>query len=239
MNIRTTMPAPAPIDYPDSDGLPIAENTIQFEWIVTIKGSLDDLYRAEDHVFVAGDLLWYPVEGNNTLCTAPDTLVAFGPGKGYRSSYQQWEEGDVAPQVTFEVLSPGNRAAEMAAKLEFYERYGVEEYYVLDPYRNEWSGWLRQAGRLQQVARMENWVSPRLGVRFGMPNGRAQLYHPDGRPFATYLEISAWAKQERQEKEAALARVDHERQEKEKALARAERLEARLRALGIDPEGPD
>ncbi len=97
MNIRTTVPAPAEIEYPDSDGLPLADNTLQFEWIVTIKGNLDDQYRDDAHVFVAGDLLWYPVKGNNTIRTAPDTLVAFGPAKGYRGSYRQWEEGGVAP----------------------------------------------------------------------------------------------------------------------------------------------
>jgi Uma2 family endonuclease len=37
--------------------------------------------------------------------------------------------------VVFEILSPGNRLAEMMAKFEFYDRYGVEEYYIYDPDR--------------------------------------------------------------------------------------------------------
>jgi len=51
--------------YPDSDGKPIADNTLQFRWMVTIQGGLDAWFRHDSHVFVAGDLLWYPVEGNN------------------------------------------------------------------------------------------------------------------------------------------------------------------------------
>jgi hypothetical protein len=49
--------AAAPIIYPESDGRPIAENTKQFRWIVTIEGGLEALFRDAPDVFVAGDLL--------------------------------------------------------------------------------------------------------------------------------------------------------------------------------------
>jgi hypothetical protein len=38
------------IDYPDSDGLPMADNTLQYEWIVTIKGGLDATRRAASRI---------------------------------------------------------------------------------------------------------------------------------------------------------------------------------------------
>jgi Uma2 family endonuclease len=60
---------------------------------------------------------------------APDAMVAFGRPKGHRGSYMQWRGGGIAPQVVFEVLSPDNRAGELARKFQFYERFGVEEYY--------------------------------------------------------------------------------------------------------------
>jgi Uma2 family endonuclease len=253
MSTRMILPATADIDYPEDDGLPRAENTLQFPWIVTLQGNLDDLFRADINVFVAGDLLWYPVEGDNTIRTAPDVLAVFGRPKGYRSCYRQWEEGDIAPQVGFEVLSPGNRPGEMEEKFAFYERYGVEEYYVIEPHRNRLSGWLRQGTGLQPIARIEGWVSPRLGIRFEIENGEIRIYHSDGRRFATFLEITERAEQQRRDKEAALARAERERQdkeaararaeqerrEKEAAQARAERLAAQLRALGIAPEGPN
>jgi hypothetical protein len=76
------------MDYPDSDGQPIAANTLQFEWITSIKGGLDAMFRDRpDVVFVTGDLFWYPTEGQNTTCTAPDALVVIGRPKGYRGSY--------------------------------------------------------------------------------------------------------------------------------------------------------
>ena len=80
--------------------------------------------------------MWYPVEGNNRRRLAPDAMVAFGRPKGYRTSYIQHElERGIAPQVVFEILSPGNRKRVMDFKRKVYEQYGIEEYYVFDPYK--------------------------------------------------------------------------------------------------------
>jgi Uma2 family endonuclease len=92
-----------------------------FSWIVKIKENLEILFANDPNVFVAGDLLWYPVEGSNNIKRAPDAMTVFGRPKGYRGSYQQWLEDNIAPQVVFEILSPGNRLAEMTAKFEFYD----------------------------------------------------------------------------------------------------------------------
>jgi hypothetical protein len=47
--------------YPDSDGNPMADNTEQYEWIVRLVTNLKHLLKDKE-AFVAGDLLWYPVE---------------------------------------------------------------------------------------------------------------------------------------------------------------------------------
>jgi hypothetical protein len=67
-----------PVVYPDSDGLPMSDNTEQFRWIVYVKEGLEWLFADDPDVFVAGDLLWYPVEGDNKTRQAPDAMVAFG-----------------------------------------------------------------------------------------------------------------------------------------------------------------
>jgi Uma2 family endonuclease len=177
--------------YPDSDGQPMAENTLQFNWIVTIKENLEALFASRDDVFVAGDLLWYAVEGRPEIRLAPDAMVVFGRPKGYRGSYMQWEEDGVAPQVVFEVLSPGNRAGEMQRKLEFYQRYGVEEYYLYDPERNLLDGWLRDGDALRPIAAMDGWSSPRLAVRFECADDTLRIIRPDGKPFLPVAQVMA------------------------------------------------
>src|SRR6266849_9080184 len=99
MSTMVTASPKTAVVYPESDGLPMADNTKQFHWIVTIKGGLDAVFRDDPNVFVAGNLLWYPVEGDNTIRIAPDIMVVFGRTKGHRGSYQQWLEDNIAPQV--------------------------------------------------------------------------------------------------------------------------------------------
>jgi Uma2 family endonuclease len=224
------------IVYPESDGMPMADNTLQFRWIVTIQGGLDALFRHDPNAFVAGDLLWYPVEGHPEIRTAPDALVVFGRPKGYRGSYQQWLEDNVAPQVVFEVLSPGNRAGELMRKFRFYDRYGVEEYYVFDPDHNELTGWRRADSSLEEISDLANWVSPLLGIRFDLSGEELRILGPDGEPFASYLELAAQRDRERQEKEQAQLQATQAERQANEAAQRVERLAAQLRALGIEPE---
>jgi Uma2 family endonuclease len=252
MSISITPALSPEIDYPDSDGQPMADNTLQFKWIVTIKEGLEALYRNEPDVFVAGDLLWYPVQERPKCRRAPDTMVVFGRPKGYRGSYKQWEEGGIAPQVVFEILSPGNKPADTTRKFEFYEQYGVEEYYLYDPESGELAGWLRGLTGLKEIENMNGFTSPRLGIRFEPGEGPDDLkiIGPDGRRFATYVELFEQRESERARAEAERARAEAERARAEAERARAEaerqralaaqeladRLAAKLRELGVEPE---
>jgi Uma2 family endonuclease len=211
------------IIYPDSDGKPMSDNTLQFRWIVTIKEGTEALFRHDPEVFVAGDLLWYPVEGKPKIRIGPDVLVAFGRPKGERGAYRQWEEGGIAPQVVFEILSPGNRPAELIWKFRFYQRYRVEEYYVYDPDRGLLDGWLRTGRQLKRI-KMAGFVSPRLRIRFEPGEGPDNLViiRPDGNPFLTYVQLM-------EQFEAERTRAEAERQ-------RADRYLAKLRELGVEPE---
>jgi Uma2 family endonuclease len=177
-------------------------------------------------------------------------MVVFGRPKGDRGSYKQWEEENIAPQVVFEILSPGNRLKEMAKKFRFYDRYGVEEYYIYDPDRVDLNGWLRSGEELEVIEEMNGWVSPRLGVRFELKEDTLEIYRPDGERFLTPVELAQLKEQERQEKELAQARAEQEYQRAEQEYQRAEEalteleqerqryqaLEARLRERGIDLE---
>jgi len=217
------------IIYPDSDGQPMADNTEQFKWLVLIKENLEIWFAAVADVFVAGDLLWYPVEGNNKLRQAPDVMVALGRPKGKRGSYKQWEEDNIAPQVVFEILSPGNRPKKMFQKLLFYQRYGVQEYYIYDPEKVELTGLIRSEDWLEPIEEINSWVSPLLEIRFELTENNLEIYRPDGRRFLTSVELEQRAEQERQRAEEAIAQLEQEQQ-------RYQALLEKLRVQGIDPE---
>jgi Uma2 family endonuclease len=217
------------INYPDSDGQPMADNTKQFRWIVLIKENLELIFASNPNVFVAGDLLWYPVEGHPEIRVAPDVLVAVDRPKGDRGSYRQWQEDNVAPQVVFEILSPGNTLKEMTKKLQFYDRYGVEEYYIYDPDKNDLHGLCKWDNRLNVIEDLNNWISPRLQIKFSITPETLEIHRPDGQKFLTTIELNQRFEQESQ-------RAEQESQRAEQESQRAERLLAQLKALGVEPD---
>lgn len=228
---------PEKLVYPESDGKPMGENTLQFQWIHVLFHEIEKLFFARDDVFVAGDLFWYPLNGDPTTVQAPDIMVAFGRPKGHRKSYKQWNEGGVAPQVVFEVRSPSNTADDVTEMRKFYRRYGVEEFYLYDPEHGEFEAWTRSGKKLVPVAEPHGFVSPRMGVTFETPDdGPLRLIRPDGRPFLTYREIITKADEERERADQAVRLAEHERREKEAARREADALAAKLRELGVDPD---
>jgi hypothetical protein len=96
----------------------------------------------------------------------------------------------------------------MNRKFAFYDKYGVEEYYVLDPQRNRAEGYVRGPDGLTDVADLNGFISPRLGVRFAITSKEIDLFGPDGKRFLTFIELGE----------------------------RAARLAAKLRELGVDPD---
>jgi Uma2 family endonuclease len=247
------------IDYPDSDGNPMSDNTEQYRWIVIIKENLEIMYADAPNVFVAGDLAWYPVRYTQKRA-APDVMVVFGRPKGRRGSYKQWVENNIAPQVAFEILSPSNKDRRgidsLEEKFEFYQEHGIKEYYIYDPDDLVLEGWQRYGDRLIKIPSMMDWVSPIMGIRFDWAIGQELiLSRPDGQRFLSSVEldhrfqqakIQVWQEQQRAEQERKRAEFQRQRAEQESQRAeqesqraeqesqRADRLAERLRALGLD-----
>jgi hypothetical protein len=105
----------------------------------------------------------------------------------------------------------------MARKHEFYERYGVSEYYLIDPQQGDATGWVRQGEQLHAIDELNGWVSPLLGVRFAVTEDGVRLFYPDGRPFLTFEEL-------------AQARLEAEERARAEAAAREAEARARLEA---------
>ncbi|MEB3164286.1 MAG: Uma2 family endonuclease [Prochlorothrix sp.] len=198
--------------YPESDGKPMVDNTKQYRWVVRLTENLKRLFLdSRNPAFVGTDLFWYPVEGRSDIVCAPDVFVALGRPAGDRGSYQQWKEDQIAPQVVFEVLSPSNTMAEMAAKQSFYVQYGAAEIYFYNPDTLDFWGFVQdqdgQPHRLLLPLHLP-WTSPRLGVTFRLGATELEIVRRDGQLFE---DPSVWAN-------------------------KLDRAMAKLRELGIDPQ---
>ena len=248
----STLTEPA-VFYPESDGMPVADNALQFRWMSLLRWNAEALLHRDRYALISADHLIYPVRGNPSIRIAPDVYIAFGPEKGDRGSYRVWEEGNVFPQVIFEVFSPSNTQAEMQLKREFCARYGAEEFYIIYPeYPNDVEAWLRSGENFVRVTEINGFASPRVGFRFVLEDGQLTVFGPDGRewksPDVAFRELEdaendresertrAEKERTRAESEREFAQYERTRAEKERERAESERERANSESTRADSE---
>jgi Uma2 family endonuclease len=119
------------IEYPESDGKPVAETDIHFEWMQYLRNVLKFRYRGQ-RVYVATNLFVYYVQGDPRKCVAPDDFVVKDCDPGPRRTFRTWIE-QRTPDVVFEVTSSSTRRQDQASKPRTYGRIGVKELFLYDP----------------------------------------------------------------------------------------------------------
>ena len=250
-------PAPAraaAIDYPSSDGKPMAESESQLIPLTYAVSCLRHYFRNRPEAFASGNLLIYYEEGTRAR-VAPDVFVVFGARnrKEERATYLLWEE-EKSPDFVLEITSPGKWRADQTWKRELYRRLGVGEYWQYDPTRNyldpplqglelvrgeyePLSGWRLADGTLaarSEVLGLELRVAGRR-LRFHDPQAGEDLRDlaeaEDGRQEAEEQRREAEARVEREAaaRQAAETRVQQETAARQAAEARLAELEALLR----------
>lgn len=133
------MPLEQAIEYPTSDGQPMAETTLHREVMSDTIGGLERRFADVPDVWVGGNLFLYYREGDPSGCVAPDVLLARGVTKWKRPVYFLWEEG-CPPSIVFEITSRKTRREDLGTgkggrnKKEIYQSLGVEELILFDPY---------------------------------------------------------------------------------------------------------
>ena len=60
----------------------------------------------------------------------PDIIVILNSNKGHSKPNGHFHG---VPDVIVEILSPGNKDHDLVKKKELYERFGVKEYWIVDP----------------------------------------------------------------------------------------------------------
>ncbi len=130
---RPPQRVPEAVEYPSSDGRPVAENQRQRRALDAILPALEHHFAWREDVLVGGDLLIYYEKGNPDVRVAPDVFVALGVRREPpRDSYLVWKEGRV-PQFVLEVASRSNADNDRTHKRELYQWLQVEEYWLYDP----------------------------------------------------------------------------------------------------------
>ncbi len=123
----------AGIEYPESDGKPMAETDIHRDVMFNLIERLKARYADRDDVYVSGNLLVYYTEGKPKKCLSPDCFVVFGVPAGRRRTFKTWEEG-AFPSVVFEATSRKTKAEDTGKKFQVYQDvWKVRELFLFDP----------------------------------------------------------------------------------------------------------
>jgi Uma2 family endonuclease len=120
------------VDYPDTDGLPMAESDFQRKPLTYAVEALDIYFQDRPNVYVSGNLFLYYREGDPRAVVAPDVFVVFGAEKRDRPSYKLWEEPK-APDFVLEITSKNTQSEDQESKPQTYAQLGVREYVQYDP----------------------------------------------------------------------------------------------------------
>ena len=224
--MRQPHPPPAAIEYPESDGKPLAENDPQLHAIHYAFGALLLHYRDRPDVYVSADLLIYYEEGNPRVSVAPDTFVVFGVEDHKRMNYKVWEEGK-GPDFVLEVASPNTWREDVERKPDIYANLGVREYLLFDPLGEHLSprlqGYRLVDGAYERLVAVESidrtltLTSEVLGLELRAKGEEMRFHDP-----ATDETLLSYAEEHAARREEAAAR--------RAAEARVAELQARLEA---------
>ena len=225
----SAIPLEQEMEYPTSDGQPMAETTLHRKIMADLIEALERHFAGVPDVWVGGNLFLCYRKGDPSAALAPDVLLAKGVTKWDRPNYLLWEE--TAPSLVMEITSRKTRGEDRGKKKDVYERIGVEEYVLFDPYgdwlRPRLQGFRLDRGRYQPIAPDEDGslASRTTGLILRPEGERLRLFDPAaGKPLLWTDELDG----ARAEAEAALAGAEAALAE-ERAVRR--KLEERLREL--------
>lgn len=215
-----------PVEYPESDGLPMAETDEHADELRTAIDTLRD--HLSQPVYVAGNNFLYWVEGDSTFKVSPDCYVVRGLTPQKRRVFRTWVEG-AKPAFVLELTSDGTRRNDMGDKMSIYrDDLQVPEYFLFDLTRDwilEGLRGYRLVGR--DYAPIEPGVDGRLmseslGLELAPVGRELRFFRPGARE-----SLPRRLEQVQQER----ARTEQERARAEQERTRADAAEAEVRRL--------
>ena len=225
------------VDYPTSDGRPMAETDVHRDLMMDLILTLNSHYEADPMVYVSGNLMLFYEEGNKRKHISPDVFVVRGVAKGRRDYYLLWEERR-GPDLVIEITSKTTRSEDVKKKLALYrDVLQVPEYFLFDPLQDylkpsmQATGWsmgnTSRSSRSKGGCRAKRWACTWSGPG---SNCECTTRRPR-RWLPNYRELVAG---NRLRVERAEADAEHER--RVRAEAEVEVLTERLRAERAEME---
>ncbi len=123
-------------------------------------------------VYVEADVLFGPGPSGGDLVYRPDvTFLGSDKAAGVDDRI------DVVPDVVVEIISPSSRRCDTETKRSDYQRFGVAEYWIIDPIETSMTFLRLQQARYAEVAPQDDSFSSEAipGFDLDLPNMRRRL----------------------------------------------------------------
>ncbi len=206
-----TAPRPPVIEYPSSDGEPMAETGTHVESIILLHQAVRDFFGDESDVLVASDQFLYLQEGTERR-RAPDVMIVPGVGRAPVDRYCPWEHDDVIPAAVFEFSSAATVDVDLNGKFRDYAALGIPEYFLFDPQgihlTPPFQGYRLRAGTYRPIRRASGMLESRLGFKMRPEGIILRLYDATtGQRILTRAERAEAERQRADSLEAKVARL--------------------------------
>jgi Uma2 family endonuclease len=225
----SALPLEQEVEYPTSDGQPMAESPDHAQVMMDLFLCLQLRYKAVSDAWEGTNFFLFYEKGNPKARVSPDVMLAKGVVRWDRQNYLLWKERP--PSLVVEVTSRKTRRKDTGPKKDLYERIGVEEYILFDPLgdylRPQLQGYRLLRGRFQPIPLAEDGtlLSRTTGLRMRPEGRRLRLID------AATGEPLLWAEETEAAKREAEARAQAAEAKAAEETASRHATEERLRAL--------
>jgi Uma2 family endonuclease len=229
------------IDYPDSDGKPLAETPLHMRVMWDSIQTLNYWYADDLDVYVWGNMFLYYVKGDPTKAVSPDVMVVKGVDKNkFRDVFKTWEERR-RPSAILEITSQKTRREDQKDKFQLYrDELKVKEYFLFDPradyLKQALRGFRLRSGEYLPIAEIDGRVPSKVLELHLQRDGRElRFWNPVTKkwlPNAEELQAFERSKREMAERERDLERG-------KRALAEAEIERSRREIEASNPRKGD
>jgi Uma2 family endonuclease len=220
MSTTKDLEPPEDIIFPPSE-LPSDEPPLETDLhrlqMTLLLQCLERLWQNRNDFFADGNLTIYykSPQPKSEEFRGADFFVVLGTERKPRKSWVVWEEDGKYPNMVVELLSDTTAATEKNFKKQIYQDiFRTPDYFWFNPQTLEFAGFHLVGGSYQPLdTNLLGWLwSKQLGLYLGVYEEKLRFFTSDGQLVPTPEEV---AEQEKQ---------------------KSDRLAAKLRELGIDPD---
>ena len=192
---------------------PEMESYLHLVQMVLLLETLNQFWQHRTDYFAAGNLTIYfsPRQIKSEKFRGPDFFVVLGTEKKPRKSWTVWGEDGRYPNMIVEILSDSTQALDRGLKKQTYQDvFRTPDYFWFDPETLEFAGFHLVDGVYEPLEpdAQGRMPSAQLGLLLGVHEGKLRFFTPEGQMLPAIKEIAQ----------------------------RADRLAAKLRELGVDPD---